>query len=1064
MKLNRFQWRSLNTRITLVTLAIFLVSIWSLALYAVSALRADMQRILGQQQISTVTMVAAEIDAKLALRFDALQRIANLIDTPLLEQPAALQKLLEERLLLKVMFNAGAFVTRLDGHAIAAVPRSSGRLGVNYLDTDNIAAALREGKSSIGRPSLGAESKNPVLSVAVPIRDARGRVIGALAGVIDLALPNFLEQITQARYGKTGGYYLVAPQYRLIVTATDRSRVMETYAPAGVNPAVDRVTDGFEGSLVYVNLPGVEILASAKRIPVVGWVMVAMLPTAEAFAPVRAMQQRMVLATLLLSLLAGFLIWWMVRQQLGPLQASAKALTALPTANQPLPVLRHDEIGQLIGGFNGLLEVLTLREAALKDSESFKNSILNSVAAEIVVLDRKGLIRAVNERWRRFALENAGDAGTPAPRTEVGADYLAICEADTEPSSHSGLEASRGIRAVLDGNLDSFSLEYPCDSPREQRWFSMIALPLGPAASDGVVITHAEVTALKLAQQALAESKELLTLFIQYAPAGLAMFDRQMRYLYASSHWLAEYGLGQRELQGLSHYEVFPEISEEWKQAHRRGLEGEVLRSEGDRFERLDGSVQWVKWEIRPWYDAQRAIGGIVIFTEDITAGKKAEEALRASEERMSLMLRGTRDGFWDWDLARDRIYYSPRWWNMFGYADGELGAAPDLWRSLTHPDDLDRVSQVFGAALADYSEAYDVEFRMRHKDGHYLDILSRAFILRDDQGKAIRVSGSNMDLTERKQMEEALREQEAFFRLIAENLEGFVVVLDTEGRRLYNSPSYERLLHGRKLAGSSSFADVHPDDRERVISAFRETVASGQGQHLEYQFVMADGGVCMLESRSGVIKDSQGRTKRVVVVSHDVTERRRVEAKIHHLAFHDTLTQLPNRLTLSDRLRQTMASSKRSDSYAALIFLDLDNFKPLNDTHGHEAGDLLLIEVANRLKTCVREMDTVARFGGDEFVVLLGALDADKAESMSQARRVAEKIRLILAEPYLLTIRQEAKADQTVEHQCTASIGVTLFLDHEASEDEILNCADAAMYRAKEAGRNLIRFYDSKA
>jgi diguanylate cyclase (GGDEF)-like protein len=188
------------------------------------------------------------------------------------------------------------------------------------------------------------------------------------------------------------------------------------------------------------------------------------------------------------------------------------------------------------------------------------------------------------------------------------------------------------------------------------------------------------------------------------------------------------------------------------------------------------------------------------------------------------------------------------------------------------------------------------------------------------------------------------------------------------------------------------------------------------------------------------------------------------VEAKIHHLAFHDTLTQLPNRLTLSDRLRQTMASSKRSGSYAALIFLDLDNFKPLNDTHGHEAGDLLLIEVANLLKTCVREMDTVARFGGDEFVVLLGALDADKAESMSQARRVAEKIRLILAEPYLLTIRQEASADETIEHRCTASIGVALFLDHEASEDDILKWADAAMYRAKEAGRNLIRFYDSKA
>jgi diguanylate cyclase (GGDEF)-like protein/PAS domain S-box-containing protein len=903
-----------------------------------------------------------------------------------------------------------------------------------------------------------------MFSLAVPIRDARGRVIGALAGVIDLALPNFVEQMTQARYGKTGSYFLVAPQYRLIVAATDPSRVMETYAAAGVNSTVDRFTEGFEGSAVYVNLRGVEVLASAKRIPVAGWLMMAMLPTAEAFAPVRTMQQRMLLATILLSLLAGFLIWWMVRLQLWPLQVSAKAMTALPAKNRPLPVLRHDEIGQLIGGFNGLLDMLTLREATLKESESFKNIILNSVAAEIVVLDRNGLIRAVNERWRRFALDNAGEAGTPAPRTEVGADYLAICEADTDTSSHSGVNACRGIRAVLDGSLDSFSLEYPCDSPCEQRWFSMIAMPLGPDATDGVVITHTEVTALKQAQQALAESKELLTLFIEYAPAGLAMFDRQMRYLYASNHWLADYGLGQRELKGLSHYEVFPEISEDWKEAHRLGLAGEVVRSEGDRFERLDGSVQWVRWEIRPWYTAQRAIGGIVIFSEDISAKKNAEDALRASEERMSLMLRGTQDGFWDWDLARDKIYYSPRWWHMFGHADGELGADPQLWRRLTHPDDIDRVGQVLGAALAGGSEAYDVEFRMRHKDGHYLDILSRAFILRDEQGKAVRVSGANMDLTERKQMEEALREQEAFFRLIAENLEGFVVVLDTDGRRLYNSPSYARLLKDRKLAGTSSFGDIHPDDRERVISAFRETVASGEGQHLEYRFVMDDGAVCVLESRSGVIKDPQGRTKRVVVVSHDVTERRQVEAKIHHLAFHDALTHLPNRVTLNDRMRQAMAASKRSGCHAAVMFLDLDNFKPLNDAHGHEAGDLLLIEVANRLRTCVREMDTVARFGGDEFVVLLSSLDPDLAESVSQARRVAEKIRLILSEPYRLTLSQEGKADETVEHHCTASIGVALFLNHENSQDDILKWADAAMYRAKEAGRNLIRFHDSKA
>lgn len=156
------------------------------------------------------------------------------------------------------------------------------------------------------------------------------------------------------------------------------------------------------------------------------------------------------------------------------------------------------------------------------------------------------------------------------------------------------------------------------------------------------------------------------------------------------------------------------------------------------------------------------------------------------------------------------------------------------------------------------------------------------------------------------------------------------------------------------------------------------------------------------------------------------------------------------------------MAASSRSGCYGALIFLDLDNFKPLNDTHGHAVGDLLLSEAGDRLTGCVRETDTVARFGGDEFVVILRDLTPDKAASISQARIVAEKIRSALSEPYRLPIRHEGQSDDVIEHRCTASIGVSMFINHEASQDDILKWADKAMYQAKEAGRNSIWFYDS--
>ena len=190
------------------------------------------------------------------------------------------------------------------------------------------------------------------------------------------------------------------------------------------------------------------------------------------------------------------------------------------------------------------------------------------------------------------------------------------------------------------------------------------------------------------------------------------------------------------------------------------------------------------------------------------------------------------------------------------------------------------------------------------------------------------------------------------------------------------------------------------------------------------------------------------------------VIEHYLAEEKIRNLAFFDVLTQLPNRRMLVDRLRQAMANSRRSGCYGALMFLDLDNFKPLNDTYGHYAGDLLLIQVAQRITSCVRETDTVARFGGDEFVIMLGELSESRNESEAQARGVAEKIRCILSEPFVLTVERESAPEMVIEHCCTASIGVVLFFNHEVALEDIIRWSDQAMYQAKDAGRNSIRFH----
>jgi signal transduction histidine kinase len=368
-----FPTYGLKTRITVGVLAIFVAGLWSLSFYVSRMLREDMQRLLGEQQASTVSYIAAEINGALGERFRGLENAAASISPAMLDHPAALQKFLEDRSVLQWMFSAGLMVTGGDGTTLADVPLSAGRLGVNYGSTDSVAAALKEGKATIGRPVIGKKLRVPLFAMTVPIRDTRGKVIGSVMGMTDLSQPNFLDRITENHYGKTGGYLLVAPQYRLIVTATEKSRIMEAHPEPGVNPWIDRRNEGYEGTEIFVNPRGVEVLNSAKGIPVAGWQVIALLPTEEAFAPIRDLQRRMLLATIFLTLLAGGLTLWLLRRQFLPMLTAVRVLATLPDTSQPAqpPLMVHqDETDQLIGGFNRLLEAVAHREEALKESEA----------------------------------------------------------------------------------------------------------------------------------------------------------------------------------------------------------------------------------------------------------------------------------------------------------------------------------------------------------------------------------------------------------------------------------------------------------------------------------------------------------------------------------------------------------------------------------------------------------------------------------------------------------------------------------------------------------------------
>ncbi|MBI5109047.1 MAG: PAS domain-containing protein [Rhodocyclales bacterium] len=369
------QWGSLKTRLTLLTVASFLVGLWSLVVFSSRTLHDDMQAILSRQQFATASTLAAGINHEVENRLAALEGLAASIDHGGLRNAAGLQDLLEQRPVLASMFNDGVLVLRPDGTAIAEVPRATGRIGGNLLDDDGVAATLGEGKARIGRPHMGKTSPAPMFAMTVPVRDAAGRVVGAVSGVTRLDLPNFLERVFSGGSSQRGSFSLVSKPHRLIVTSTDRRLIMKPLPGVGANALRERFIAGYEGSGIATNFFGVEVLASAKGVPAANWFLVAALPTAEAFAPIRNVQRRTLLGAIVLTVLSGGLTWWILRRQLSPLLAALKELSRLHAGQplQALPVTRHDEIGELITGFNSLLEALTQREADLRESEERLN-------------------------------------------------------------------------------------------------------------------------------------------------------------------------------------------------------------------------------------------------------------------------------------------------------------------------------------------------------------------------------------------------------------------------------------------------------------------------------------------------------------------------------------------------------------------------------------------------------------------------------------------------------------------------------------------------------------------
>jgi diguanylate cyclase (GGDEF)-like protein/PAS domain S-box-containing protein len=510
------------------------------------------------------------------------------------------------------------------------------------------------------------------------------------------------------------------------------------------------------------------------------------------------------------------------------------------------------------------------------------------------------------------------------------------------------------------------------------------------------------------------------------------------RFFYANEAACARLGYTREEILTLGVPDIVPpELSGVFQQASQK------VRDEGPlTFESLERKKNGEVFPVEVTLNRLELKGReyFCAFTRDITERRRAEAAVRASEERYHSLFDGvpvglyrtTPDGrFLDANTALVRI---------LGYPSREALMMTGVADLYCDPEDRRRWQS---ALESEAGSAQSFETQVRRYDGEVIWVRFSVRASRDESGRIERYEGALEDVTDRRRAEEALRASEERFRALVQNASDMIAIVDREGTILYESPSHWRILGiepGEHL-GRSLPDVVHPDDRPLVEESLRQLVqAPGEALSIEYRLLDHHGLWRVVESTAANLLEHPA-VSGIVLNAHDITDHKRAEARLLHDALHDELTGLPNRVLFMDRLQHALDRLKREPGrLAAVLFLDLDRFKLVNDSLGHLVGDELLVQIADLLSTTLRPTDTIARIGGDEFAILL-----DGGRDVSDAVRVAERIHERLAAPINLGGH---------EVFVTASLGIAVCTPDYKQPEDVLRDADTAMYRAKSSGR----------
>lgn len=554
------------------------------------------------------------------------------------------------------------------------------------------------------------------------------------------------------------------------------------------------------------------------------------------------------------------------------------------------------------------------------------------------------------------------------------------------------------------------------------------------------------------------QGEALLKKVMESAAIGMTLVGADGRMVYANRAYEAMLGYASDACLGLTAESMIYETDrQECMLRFGQLMRGEVANFRREcRMRHHDGAPLWVDASAtllrsdvtgRPLY--------AIVQLVNIERQKRAEEALAYAERRWNSALEGAGQGVWDHDARTDRMFYSTMWRTMRGFdPDEQVDDSQEAWLSRVHPDDVPRILATVDKQDAG-EEGYDtLEYRERHRDGHYIWILSRGKPVEwDAEGNAVRTVGTDTDITHLKRVEAQLAEEKERLRVTLESIGDGVISIDAKARITFMNPTAEQMTGWR-------LTEAIGRPLEKIFSIVEETTGriatSPVSRCLRDGLVVnIDEDVCLIgrdgdrrdvRSSASPLRAPDGSIVGAVLVFQDVTNSRALQKQLAHSATHDALTGLPNRLAFERALIAVSDQARLELRNHALCFIDLDRFKPVNDTAGHAAGDELLRHVAATIRTVCRRNDFAARIGGDEFALILSDCP------LAAAERIALRLVDAIAD---IDFVWDGRA-----HNVGASVGITAIHPRSGAAAELMSEADSACYAAKAAGRGRVALY----